>query len=306
MKSVILVRDLRSLKKYLPRPSERIRFLVLNETRESSDIRAYLKRQNQTEELPRTHLFREGSTKFQARYVEGLGRLNVLSASRDWWTLPFTNKNPISTTLCRETCYFFMIVELVHQFDDVLIIVAESQALGSQVEAWCRAKGIKSFNAIKARWTLRLIVQRVPFLMILLLMVRMLWLKCWMGRSRLSSNKDTQPSTMVLTLVHPHSFQTNGQFRNLYMGRLAEWLVDQGLSVIEAGLVQGQSVALTRGLSIEHVAGWTLAAGRDVKRRPDLSLRMGGCPIVAKSLARSYSQVVNRRIVSPNFIEECD
>ncbi|TSA04187.1 MAG: hypothetical protein D4R81_02330 [Nitrospiraceae bacterium] len=246
MRTVLLCRDLDALSRRLPSPPEPIRYLILRESQASLRIRTHLQQRGGSEELPRAVLFRERSARFRAEYVNALGRLNAERGSRDWWAMPFTTKNPISTDLCRNTFAFLLIVDLVRKTEGLLVVVTDSEALAGQVEAWGSDEGVAVTNVVKSAWTVRELVKRLAPLAVLLLMGRALWFRLRMGAKTVASVAEGDHVVAIVTLVHPHSLSPEGRFRDTYFGGLSEWLVSRNVPVVVAGLIQGQSVALAR------------------------------------------------------------
>ena len=246
MRSVILCRDLDALRQRLPPQPEPIRYLILRESQASLRIRTHLQQRGCSEELSRAALFRERSPWFRSEYVRALGRLNVESSSLEWWAMPFTTKNPISTDLCRDTFAFLLIVDLARKTESLLVVVTESEALASQVEAWGPSEGVAVMNGVKPVWTGRGLIKRLAPLAVLLLMGRALWFRIRMGAEALERTAKRGGTIVLVTLVHPHSFSPEGRFRDTYFGGLSEWLAARNRPVVVAGLVQGQSIALAR------------------------------------------------------------
>lgn len=246
MKSVILCSDLDSLQPCIPPLPESVHYLILRETDESRKIRACFNRRGYSSELPRAALFRERSPWFRSAYVSALGHLNVMCGSREWWAMSFTTKNPISTSLCRDTFVFLLVVELVRKLDGVLIVVTESEFLGRQIEAWGRTEGVAVTNSVTHVKTRLGWIARMEPLAILLLLARALWFRVRVGCVHEQLPKGDEGVLLMVTLVHPHSISPLGSFRDTYFGGMSEWLASQGLPVVVAGSVQGLSVSLAR------------------------------------------------------------
>ena len=246
MNLVILCSDLDSLQPRIPPLPEVVHFLILRETHESRKIRDRFNRRGKCSELPRATLFRERSPGFRSAYVSALSHLNVMCGSREWWAMPFTTKNPISTSLCRDTFVFLLVVELARKLEGTLVIVTESESLACQIKAWGREEGVLVSNAVRpSRTRLRWIAKIEP-LAILLLVARALWFRVRVGCACERLQRREDGVLLLVTLVHPHSILPSGSFRDTYFGGMSEWLASQGLSVVVAGSVQGQSMSLAR------------------------------------------------------------
>src|SRR2546425_930819 len=255
MKTVILGRDLNSLIRYLPPTPELVRYLILRESEAGLQIREYLARRGYAQELPRATLFRERSERFRAQYVHALGRLNVENASREWWAMPFTTKNPISSELCRNVFAFLLIVDLIRKIEGVLVVVTESEALAAQVEAWGRATNVAVKNAVRPAWTMRRLVTRLAPLAILLLAARALWFRVRLGRHVVERVKKAENPTVIVTLVHPHSFTAQRRFGDTYFGGLSEWLASRKVPVVVAGVGEGPARFVARAVLARAAAG---------------------------------------------------
>jgi len=245
MTTVILGHDLGALRSCLPPPSEPLRYLILRESRASRDIRTFLERRGRSQELSRAALFREQSPRFQRAYRDAMGRLNAAFGSRDWWAMPFTTKNPISTDLCRNAFVFLLVVDLVCKMDGVLVLVTESTRLAGQVEVWGQTEGVPVINAVRQGWTVSSLIDRLAPLAILLLMARALWVRFKLGHADYAQHATGERPAAIVTLVHPHSIMADGRFRDTYFGDLSNWLASRNVPVVTAGIIQGQALPLS-------------------------------------------------------------
>src|SRR5207245_10754101 len=97
--------------------------------------------------------------------VKSIGRLNVDEASLLWWAMPFTNKNPLATSLCRDTFDFLLIVEIVLNHSSViLIVVTDRIAISGQIKCWAKTKDISVTDTVKPKWTVQHCCKRVGVL----------------------------------------------------------------------------------------------------------------------------------------------
>ncbi len=246
MRTVILCRDLKSLISHIPLPPEHVQLLVLHESPESGSIRAFCERRGLSEELPRAELFRSRSGRFRSEYVSAIGRLNIEFGSREWWAMPFTTKNPISSELCFDTFSLVLIVDLIRNLNGCLVVVTDRDALGMQVADWGRTEGVEVVNAVRLPWTWSHIHSRLSFLPILYLAARSVWFKLRTSRMNIGSPAGGPASTVMITLVHPHSITSEGRFRDTYFGELEGWLGRATPPVVVAGVIQGQSLPLAQ------------------------------------------------------------
>jgi len=147
--SVILCNRLGPLKRALRNRVGSVRYLSLVQTKDGQAVRDFLADWPDTEELPKDALFRERAESFRGKYITFLGNLNIRNHSLNWWSMPFTNKNPMTTNLCRDTSSFLLIVSLVGELDGRLVIITDSQDLNAQVKDYCRKQNIDCMDA----WT---------------------------------------------------------------------------------------------------------------------------------------------------------
>lgn len=241
MKLVLLCSDPATLKDFLPPNGAPVQFLILQENEQSRAIRAHLEQGGCAVELPKAELYRKRSAVFRLAYVEALGSLNAELGSPEWWAMPFTTKNPISTSLCRDCFEFLLIVDLAKTIGGGLIVVTENARVAAQVTRWGTHEHIQVINKIKFSRAMRQRLEQCAPLSILLLMVRAVWFRLLMGRSIPNMSRQKSDPTLVVTLVHPHSITPQGEFRDTYFGCLSEQLQAWNVPVVIVGQIQGLS-----------------------------------------------------------------
>jgi hypothetical protein len=246
MKFVLLCSDLASLSASLPAERTSVQFIILHESKQSRAIRAVLKQGGHAKELSRTELFRERSTAFRSAYVRALGALNAQCGSANWWAMPFTTKNPISTSLCRDTFEFLLVAELVNTATAGLIVVTDNVRVAGELCRWGAAQHVPIINKVKSFQSLQKRVMAIGPVVILLLTMRALWFRLTECRIDFSALRHRPDLTAIVTLVHPHSFSPKGEFRDSYFGRLAEQLCAWNVPVVVVGQIQGLSRRLTK------------------------------------------------------------
>lgn len=245
MKFVLLCSDLASLNASLPAEKPPLQFLILHESKQSCAIRSALKQGSYAKELPRMELFRERSAAFRSAYVEALGDLNAQCGSAKWWAMPFTTKNPISTSLCRDTFEFLLIAELASTATAGLIVVTENVCVAGEVSRWGAAQQIPVINKVKSFQGLQKRFMGIGPVAIVLLTMRALWFRLTVRGLDPSALFHRADLVVMVTLVHPHSFSAEGEFRDSYFGRLAEQLCAWNIPVVVVGQIQGLSRRLT-------------------------------------------------------------
>lgn len=235
MKTVILCNQLGRLAPFLNRTTGPFRYLSLTETKESRRICDYLSQRPGAEEVPKGQLLRERSDRFRQRYVEFMSRLNSLNHCRQWWAMPFTNKNPLSTPLCRNTAYFLLIVELLRSDSPPLLVLTDSADLVAQTKALAKAEGIKIVNLVKDPRPWRRLLKLHTPAGILRASLRTLLL--WLFSRRYKPARNTGESHLVIaTLTHPRSFPSPHVYRDAYFGSLVEHVSASGAKALVLGL----------------------------------------------------------------------
>lgn len=247
MSGVVLGNRLDLLTPLLPPVTEPVRLVVLDDSRDAVAIQAYFRHRSGTTDVPLKALNRARSARIRAAYVEAIGRLNAERASLHWWAMPFTTKNPIATSLCRDTFAFLLIVDLVARPGGLLVVVTQSLGLAEQVTEWARAQGIAVRNAIHPAWdTVRWINTHLPLLALGARVARALWLKAVLQVSGCRPALGTRVDVLMVTLVHPSSVLSAGRFRDTYFGELSRWLRARHLACRVASIVDRLSVKLAR------------------------------------------------------------
>ena len=211
--------------------------MSLVESQESSRIRTYLNQRPSTEELPRAQIFRERSEDFRKNYVEFIGQVNARNHSLHWWTMPFTNKNPLATPLCRNISDFLLIVGLIRSGLEALVVVTDSRDLAAQVGVWGKAEGIRTINAVKKRSTWESVVKGYTPGAVLFAFVKTMLI--WVQVRRYRLPKDTQSKyTVVASLLHTRSLAETGKYHDVYFGRLVDEMPEAGTKAIVFGSFQ--------------------------------------------------------------------
>ena len=251
MTTVVLCNRLDSLKTFLKNASGPHRLLCLFESQESRLIRDYLSQRPDTEELPKAELLRERSEQFRRRFVDFMGALNGANHSRLWWAMTFTNKNPQSTGLCRNTADFLLIVDLLRSDSRPLLVVTESPDLAAQTKVWGKRQRIKVIDLVKASGTWKRFLKANTPAGAIRASVRTLLLWNLTRRYR-PERKPDENKLVIATLTHPRSFAPNGGYRDAYFGDLVDHLQGPGpKALIFAMLVEHPFAQLKRLKNLE-------------------------------------------------------
>lgn len=239
MKKVLLINQLDSLKvtlKDLPGPLE---FLNFEATQESFRIANFLRERPDTRELPREGLLQESRESFRRQYVESIGRLNERNHSLNWWSMPFTDKNPFDPELCRLTSYFLLIVRLLQGTSEPVVVVTNSNDLAVQVKIWAAAEGIEAINAVRVPRTLKRFLKTFTPAGIIRAFTRTVFFWVLSRRFRPAKNlKDHH--LLITTLTHPRSFSEPRNYTDVYFGPLVKHFEATGRKAMILALVMEQ------------------------------------------------------------------
>jgi hypothetical protein len=198
-----------------------IRYISLAESRESQLIRCYLRQRPDAEELSKAKLFRERSAAFRRKYIRFMGQLNKENHSLHWWAMPFTNKNPLATTLCRTTAYVLATADLARCDPRPLVVITDNQDLAGQVAFWAKKEGLQSVNLARAPGATRRFLKRYTPAGTVRAAFRtfLLW---HLSRRYKPARNQRDGHTVITTLTHPSCFVPPNGYRDAYFGRLVE------------------------------------------------------------------------------------
>ena len=162
---------------------------------------------------------KDAQRQFQEKFVDFTARLNRNNASRLWWALTFTNKNPISTQLCDRTAQFLQIVEQLRDEDTgVLVVVSDDRVLLQQVRSYAQSKPITVVDAISGGADLKELIKRLTPLAVFAAFFRAVIFSIYAriySRVRLGRK---HKRTVVMSLLNEQSFTKDGDFRDTYFG----------------------------------------------------------------------------------------
>ena len=235
MISVILCNRVGPLEQALRNRPGPVRYLSLLQTREGQTVRDFLAEWPGADELPKGALFRERSESFREKYIAFMGDLNIRNHSLNWWSMPFTNKNPLTTTLCRDTSSFLLIVSLVGETDDTLVVVTDSQDLTAQVKDYCRKQSVDYLDLVSGPSPLRTLLKLHTPAGPIKAFFRTFVL--FLASPRFKRQTDTDGDWVVVsTLLHPGTFSVGAGFRDAYFGPLADHISQSGRKALVFGI----------------------------------------------------------------------
>ena len=247
MKKVVLCNKLGRLKTLLRDGPGPFRYLNLMDTGEGRLMGGLLGQCPDAEEVPRDALFLDRSEDFRKRYVRFMGQLNIGHHSMGWWAMPFTNKNPLSTWLCRNTAYFLLIRDVFGSDPRPLLVLTNSGDLAAQVLAWAGTEGIEAANLVSAPGKMRRLLKLHTPSGILRASLRTIVLWAFSRRYRPARNRGDD-HLVITTLTHPRSFAAVGGYRDAYFGNLADYATASGHKPVVLAMVIEQPFQQLRRL----------------------------------------------------------
>lgn len=226
MSTVILCNRATDLVPALELVSGPLRCLALLQDEESAGIRAYLRERGGCEEVPRGALFGKRRDEFRRQYIEFMGTVNVANQSTFWWAMPFTTKNPLATSLCRDTFNVLLIADLVSENERPLVVITDSVHLAAQVREWGAREGVHVIDRVRpSRRGWRSVLRRISAAIFALAVVRTL--RLWFRVRQYAPPPTDRPAVAVTTLIHAHSFAPDGGYRDAYFGSLVDFLAER-------------------------------------------------------------------------------
>ena len=152
MKTVVLCNRPDRLEKILKTTRPPLDFLCLQMPQEDHELCGKLGQVTYANELRLNQLVRSKTTEFRAKYIEFMGQLNLANHSRQWWAMPFTNKYPLASRLCRNLLHFQIIIDAYSACNGTLLVLTSNQELAGQLVRWAEGTNVLVINAIKSRF----------------------------------------------------------------------------------------------------------------------------------------------------------
>ena len=236
MSKIILANQLNRLKPAVGAIQGPVRYIRFLETNESAAIRDYLSERAGAQELPLAQLLRARNHAFRKAYIEFMAQLNARNHSLHWWSMAFTNKNPVASTLCRDTANFLLIVSLARDSTVPLIVVTDSFDLICQVKDWCKRESIDLVDAVETHRTWKDRVKEFTPVSILYY-AAITWWVWFQVRGVKAPDRPGADWTVVTSLFHTRSVATPGDYKDSYFGRLVEALKEAPERAMVVGLL---------------------------------------------------------------------
>ena len=227
MTTIALAHTETEVRTVVPRLSGRVRLLVLAEGESAERARAAALALG-AEELPRGELVVARREAFRRQYLGFMAAVNEGSHSTFWWAMPFTTKNPIATSLCRNVFACLLVADAALAEERPLLVVTEDPDVVAQVRAWGHTTGMPVVGRVRGPavwWRRAARALPVRFALAAAPVAR----RWWQARG-LAAHATRAERTVLMTLVHAHSFGTDGRYRDAYFGSLPAWLAEQGIA----------------------------------------------------------------------------
>ena len=193
-----------------------VRYLNLIEGPEGYRISGYLDARPDTQELSRSHLYRQRNKEFRKKYI------NFSNASLKWWALSFTNKkHSAAFKFSRDIFNFLLIVDLLRSSSDHLIVLTDSLELASQAKEWADREGVTAYQLVRNPWTCRRIINRFTpaSLVKALIYAFALW---FLNRGNRIDQTRKQSHLVIVSHTHTRSFTKANSYNDAYFGTLVE------------------------------------------------------------------------------------
>jgi len=221
VKKVILVNRLDNLADALKNNSGPLEFLNFEATQESFRIVNFLQEIDGAQELPREILLQESRENFRHQYVESIGRINEGNHSLNWWSMPFTDKNPFDPELCRLTSYFLLIARQSKGDSGLFVVITDSNDLAIQMKLWAASEGLEAVNAVHVPITPKRFLKAFTPAGIIRALFRTFFFWFLSRRYRPAENLEDE-HLLITSLSHPRSFSKPRRYTDVYFGPLVE------------------------------------------------------------------------------------
>jgi len=239
VKKVILVNRLDSLVDALEALPGPLEFLNFETTQESFRMVNVLRERAGAQEIPLEGLLQKGRELFKQQYVESIGRINQNNHSLDWWSMPFTDKNPFDQDLCRLTSYFLLIIRRLQGNARLLVVITNSNDLAVQVKLWAASEALEAINAVQVPKTPKWFLKAFTPAGIIKMFARTLFF--WVLSRRYKPVRNEVDDYLLITSpTHLRSFSKPQSYTDVYFGPLVEHFEATGRKAMILALVLEQ------------------------------------------------------------------
>jgi surface carbohydrate biosynthesis protein (TIGR04326 family) len=189
---------------------------------------ATLRSMPESQELSRARLFRKRSESFTGKYIRFISQVNARNHSWHWWAMQFTVKNPLITSLCRDTFSFLLVAELARSGEEPLVVIADSMGLAVQVRHWGKREGVAVVISQTSDQPLKQALKNYTPSGTIRAFLKTL--RLWAHSRRYWPKKDLANNYLVITtLTHPQSFPDDRGYRDAYFGELVDRASDSNM-----------------------------------------------------------------------------
>ena len=184
-----------------------------------------------------TREFYNGMPDFHFAYGHLLRELNRRNASVLWWSMNFTNKNPLLTQLYNNAFYVVRIAELVRAKDGVFIIIGSSIDCAEQIKKLGNVLRTTVRSFMRRRNKVALMLSE-SFPKLIYVFIRALVRKFLLLVFKKSMAQDSvqRSSHLIITQLESASFK-NRRFEDTYFKGLADILEAEAITTTTVGFV---------------------------------------------------------------------
>ncbi len=227
MKEVIFCNSVGALRSILRDNDDKgkVHYLPVDYSVETAKVMRFLKERSNFLEVKQDSSG-SGETSFQDKFVNFIADLNEKNQSWLWWCLNFTNKNPISTSLCSEAFHLLNIVKAASASGiDKLLVITKNRDIAKQFFLYSRGKSIKVTYAIGwGRFSARHFLLKYTPSGSVYAFLRMFFCAVYAKVNFPVKFKTDKKRNVVFSILSPQSFKKDGSYSDVYFGRFIEYL----------------------------------------------------------------------------------
>ena len=230
MTTIIFSNKLEKVEKILNQPRCPTKYLILQNSKETSEIETFLQGKMNCQEIDSSEFFRKKQDAFWEEYINLLGRINRNNHSLFWWGLDFTNKNPITSNLCNRIAHLLYLKDLIsHKPSGNLLIITDDTILMRQVKILVRIEKIKIINAIEIKLSIKRILKKFTPFVILRTFLKKILLRSYAKKYCQFSADKNKKYIVVMSLLNHQSFDKNGHYYDTYFGKFVDYLREKNI-----------------------------------------------------------------------------
>lgn len=235
LSKVIITNNIKFLKKSLASSGQDIAYYIMEGAGSHGLIRDYLSSRSGCFEFNNGNNIMEEDV-FIKKYSDFIYRLNTANADILWWTMNFTNKNPLLTGLYHNVYEYLKLIRLIKNSPaDVLVIVSSNKHLLAQSRRWISGKGIDAAFFVSEKTELKQWLLNVPLLLTVYAFAKVLLRKTLSYLFIRPIKMPLEKEYIIATQFENKSFDIRGGFYDTYFGRLKEFLKKENKSYLVCG-----------------------------------------------------------------------